>query len=105
MLIASIVFLVIGFALYLGAFAQGPGPSMSDRPLQAWMFFGATACMVTGFLLIVAEGAATQRYRVAGRGSRVAAGVRGLGYARLLDVPSTVNERERCSGAAGPRRG
>ena len=54
MLIVGIVFLVIGFLLYLGAFAQGPGPSMSDRPLQAWMFFGATACMVTGFLLIVA---------------------------------------------------
>ena len=53
MLIAAIVLLVLGFALYLGAFAQGPGPSMSDRPLQAWMFFGATACIVTGFLLLV----------------------------------------------------
>jgi len=54
MLIAGIVLLVLGFVLYLGAFAQGPGPSMSDRPIQAWMFFGATACMVTGFLLLVA---------------------------------------------------
>lgn len=53
MFIVAIVLLVIGFGLYLGAFAQGPGPSMSDRPLQAWMFFGATACMVTGFLLLV----------------------------------------------------
>ena len=52
-LIAAIVLLVLGFALYLGAFAQGPGPSMSDRPLQAWMFFGATGCMVAGFLLLV----------------------------------------------------
>ncbi len=52
-LIAAIVLMAIGFLLYLGAFAQGPGPSMSDRPLQAWMFFGATACMVTGFLLLV----------------------------------------------------
>jgi hypothetical protein len=52
--IAGIVMLVIGFVLYLGAFSQGPGPSMSDKPLQAWMFFGATASMVTGFLLIVA---------------------------------------------------
>ncbi len=54
MLIAAIVLLVVGFGLYLGAFAQGPGPSMSDKPLQAWMFFGATAFVVTGFLLLVA---------------------------------------------------
>ena len=54
MFIAAIVMLVIGFLLYLGAFAQGPGPSMGDKPLQAWMFFGATASMVTGFLLMVA---------------------------------------------------
>ena len=54
MFIAAIVLLVIGFLLYLGAFSQGPGPSMSDRPLQAWMFFGATACMVSGFLILVA---------------------------------------------------
>lgn len=53
MLIAAIVLMVIGFGLYLGAFAQGPGPSMSDKPIQAWMFFGASACMVTGFLLLV----------------------------------------------------
>jgi hypothetical protein len=52
-LIFAIALLVLGFVLYLGAFAQGPGPSMSDRPVQAWMFFGATACMVTGFLLLV----------------------------------------------------
>ena len=45
--------LVIGFGLYLGAFSQGPGPSMADKPLQAWMFFGATGCMVAGFLLLV----------------------------------------------------
>lgn len=53
MFVVAIVLLVIGFLLYLGAFAQGPGPSMSDRPVQAWMFFGATACIVTGFLLLV----------------------------------------------------
>jgi len=52
-LIAAIILLVLGFALYLGAFAQGPGPSMSDRPLQAWMFFAATGCMVAGFLILV----------------------------------------------------
>ena len=54
MLIIAIILLALGFALYLGAFAQGPGPSMADKPLQAWMFFGASASMVTGFLLIVA---------------------------------------------------
>ncbi len=51
--IAAIVLMVIGFLLYLGAFSQGPGPSMADKPVQAWMFFGATACIVTGFLLLV----------------------------------------------------
>ncbi len=54
MFIVAIILLALGFALYLGAFAQGPGPSMGDKPLQAWMFFGATASMVTGFLLLVA---------------------------------------------------
>jgi hypothetical protein len=49
----GIALMVLGFALYLGAFSQGPGPSMANRPLQAWMFFAATACMVTGFLLLV----------------------------------------------------
>jgi hypothetical protein len=53
MFIAAVVLLVVGFLLYLGAFAQGPGPSMADKPLQAWMFFGATVCMATGFLLFV----------------------------------------------------
>ena len=51
--IIAIVLLVLGFLLYLGAFSQGPGPAMSNRPVQAWMFFAATACMVTGFLLLV----------------------------------------------------
>jgi len=54
MQIAAIVLMVIGFGLYLGAFSQGPGPSMSDKPIQAAMFFGATASIVTGFLLLVA---------------------------------------------------
>lgn len=53
MLVLAIVMMAIGFGLYLGAFAQGPGPSMSDRPLQAWLFFAATAFMVTAFLLLV----------------------------------------------------
>ena len=54
MFIVAIILRALGFALYMGAFAQGPGPSMADKPLQAWMFFGASASMVTGFLLIVA---------------------------------------------------
>jgi hypothetical protein len=49
----AILLLVVGFGLYMGAFSQGPGPAMSNRPLQAWMFFAATACMVTGFLILV----------------------------------------------------
>lgn len=53
MFIAALILLALGFVLYLGAFAQGPGPAMSNRPLQAWMFFAATACMVTGFLILV----------------------------------------------------
>ena len=53
MFVVAIVLFALGLGLYLGAFAQGPGPSMSDRPVQAWMFFAATACMVTGFLLLV----------------------------------------------------
>ncbi len=53
MLIVAVVLMTLGFVLYLGAFGQGPGPSMSDRPVQAWMFFTATAFMVTGFLLLV----------------------------------------------------
>jgi hypothetical protein len=52
-LIVAVVMIVIGLGLYLGAFAQGPGPSMSDRPLQAWMFFGATALIVSAFLILV----------------------------------------------------
>lgn len=54
MFIVAIVLLVLGFGLYLGAFSQGPGPSMGDKPIQAFMFFGATASMVTGFLILVA---------------------------------------------------
>jgi len=52
--IVAIALIVVGFLLYLGAFSRGPGPSMADKPIQAWMFFGATACIVTGFLLLVA---------------------------------------------------
>jgi len=52
-LITAIVLLVLSFLTYLGAFAQGPGPSATGRPLQATMFLGATAIMITGFMILV----------------------------------------------------
>ena len=51
--IAAIILLALGFLTYVGAFAQGPGPSATDRPLQATMFLGATAMMITGFIILV----------------------------------------------------
>jgi hypothetical protein len=42
----------LGLVLYLLAFAQGPGPTMGDRPLQATLFTLATALMVGGFALV-----------------------------------------------------
>ncbi len=43
----------VGLLLYLGAFAQGPGPTMGDRPLQASLFTLATILLVLGFVLLV----------------------------------------------------
>ena len=45
--------LAVGFLIYLAAFAQGPGPTMGDRPLQATLFTLATLLLVAGLLLIV----------------------------------------------------
>ena len=45
--------MVVGLLLYLGAFAQGPGPTMGDQPLQASLFTLATICLVAGFVLLV----------------------------------------------------
>ena len=45
--------LVIGFVFYLLAFAQGPGPTMGDRPLQAGLYTLATVAMVAGLALLV----------------------------------------------------
>lgn len=42
-----------GLVLYLAAFAQGPGPTMGDNPLQASLFTLATALMIIGFLFVV----------------------------------------------------
>ena len=51
MTIAGWILLVVGLVFYLGAFAQGPGPTMGDRPLQASLFSLATLCMVAGIVL------------------------------------------------------
>jgi hypothetical protein len=44
--------MAVGFLLYLAAFAQGPGPTMGDRPLQASLFTLATALLLLGFLFV-----------------------------------------------------
>jgi hypothetical protein len=50
--VAGWIALVIGLLLYLAAFAQGPGPTMGDRPLQATLFTLATVLMIGGFVLV-----------------------------------------------------
>ncbi len=42
-----------GLVVYLAAFAQGPGPTMGDRPLQATLFTLATILLVAGLLLLI----------------------------------------------------
>jgi hypothetical protein len=53
MTIAGWALMAAGLLLYLGAFAQGPGPTMGDRPLQASLFTLATVCFIAGFVLLV----------------------------------------------------
>jgi hypothetical protein len=53
MTIAGWALLVIGLIVYLAAFAQGPGPTMGDQPLQATLFTLATVCLITGFVFLV----------------------------------------------------
>ncbi len=53
MAIAGWVLLGLGLVSYLAAFAQGPGPTMGDHPLQATLFTLATALLVAGFVLLV----------------------------------------------------
>ena len=52
MTLAGWVAIVVGFLLYLLAFAQGPGPTMADRPLQASLFTLGSALLVVGFVLV-----------------------------------------------------
>ena len=45
--------MAIGLIIYLLAFAQGAGPTMGDRPLQATLFTVATALLIVGLLLVI----------------------------------------------------
>jgi hypothetical protein len=51
--IAGWVLLVVGFLMYLAAFAQGAGPRMGDSTLQASLFTGATVLLVMGLAFLV----------------------------------------------------
>jgi len=53
MAIAGIAIMATGLVVYLAAFAQGPGPTMGDRPLQATLFTLATILLVAGLLLLI----------------------------------------------------
>jgi len=45
--------MAVGLVTYLAAFAQGAGPTMGDRPLQATLFTVATVLLTVGLLLII----------------------------------------------------
>ena len=51
MTIAGLILMALGLLVYLVAFAQGPGPTMGDKPLQASLFTLATLLLVGGFLV------------------------------------------------------
>jgi hypothetical protein len=44
--------MAIGLVVYLLAFAQGPGPTMGDNPVQASLFTLATVLFIGGFVLV-----------------------------------------------------
>ena len=46
------VLMAVGLLFYLAAFAQGPGPTMGDKPLQAGFYSLATILMIVGFVLV-----------------------------------------------------
>jgi hypothetical protein len=52
MTLAGWVMMAAGLVLYLAAFAQGPGPTMGDRPLRATLFTLATLLLIGGFALV-----------------------------------------------------
>ena len=45
--------LLTGLLVYLAAFAQGPGPTMGNRPVQAMFFTLATIMLIGGVLLLI----------------------------------------------------
>ena len=53
MAITGWVLLIVGFLLYLLAFAQGAGPRMGDSTLQASLFTGATVLLILGLAFLV----------------------------------------------------
>ncbi len=52
MTIAGWAMMAVGLLVYLLAFAQGPGPTMGDQPLQASLFTLATVLLILGFVLV-----------------------------------------------------
>lgn len=44
--------MALGLVVYLAAFAQGAGPTMGDKPLQAGLFSLATVLLIAGFVLV-----------------------------------------------------
>ena len=50
---AGFAMMAVGLVIYLAAFAQGAGPTMGDRPLQATLFTVATGLLIVGLLLVV----------------------------------------------------
>jgi hypothetical protein len=52
MTIAGWVIMALGLLVYLAAFAQGAGPTMGDKPLQAGLFTLATVMLIAGFVLV-----------------------------------------------------
>jgi hypothetical protein len=52
MTVGGWVLIAVGVVLYLAAFAQGPGPTMGDNPLQATLFTLATLLLIGGFVLV-----------------------------------------------------
>ena len=52
MIIAGWVCIVAGLLVYLAAFAQGPGPTMGDKPVQSGLYSLGTILMIAGFVLV-----------------------------------------------------
>jgi hypothetical protein len=53
MTVVGWVLMAVGLVMYLLAFAQGPGPTMADRPLQASFFTFGSFLLIGGFILVL----------------------------------------------------